>query len=157
GWGHGTAVAGLIHLVAPAARILPIRILDDECSGRAYALAAGIVAATDSGARIINASLGAVESSSAVEDALRYASDRGVLIVASAGNTPKYGDERDVLFPARSIYAFAVAAVDNKLVAAPFTALGPEVAMSAPGVSLLMPWRYDYARGSGTSFSTALV
>jgi two-component system response regulator RegA len=163
GGGHGTAVAGLVHLVAPAAVILPVRVLDDECHGTAFALADGIVRAVDAGARIINASLGAAEDSSAVEDALRYAADHDVLIVAAAGNvsTAPTGspepESPEVQFPAREEPSLAVAAVDSALVATPFTITGEEIGMSAPGDSLVLPWRSGRARASGTSFSTALV
>ncbi len=67
-WGHGTHVAGLIALVAPQARILPLRVLDADGVGNAWVLAEALLYAldpdgnpdTDDGAHIINLSLGSL-------------------------------------------------------------------------------------------------
>ena len=57
GAGHGTMVAGIVRLVAPHARILPLRVLDDEGSGRTFDVAKAIRHAIEQGADIINLSL----------------------------------------------------------------------------------------------------
>jgi len=158
GWGHGTAVAGLIHLVAPGARLLPVRILDDECLCTAFDLAKGIVEAVDAGAQILNVSLGAREESKAVEVALRYAEQAEVVVIASAGNAPESLEgEGELAFPAAEDESVAVSAVDPWLVAPAWTVADDDVTLSAPGVDLLTAYRGGYARVSGTSFSTAFV
>ncbi len=161
GYGHGTAVAGLIHVLAPAAVLLPVRVLDDECHGTAFAFAAGVVGAVDAGARIINASLGAREPSHALRDAMDYAAAHGALVIAAAGNTvADDGDgerEQEIQFPASHRSALGVAAVSSLYVAAPTTACGRAVKLSAPGVDVLVPWRGRYGLLSGTSASSALV
>jgi subtilisin family serine protease len=66
GWGHGTHVAGLVALVAPSARIVPLRVLDPDGRGNVWAIAEALLYAadpdgeggTDDGAHIINLSLG---------------------------------------------------------------------------------------------------
>lgn len=104
--GHGTHVAGIIGActdngtgvagVAPDSTILPVRVLDAEGSGNVEDLVAGILKATDSGAHVINMSLGWPSALSVVEpvehvfpevdEAIEYARSKGVVVVAAAGN-----------------------------------------------------------------------
>ncbi|HEV7495974.1 S8 family peptidase [Baekduia sp.] len=94
--GHGTHVAGIVGArggngiggagVAWQARLMAIRVLDDQARGTTAAVAAGIRYAVDNGARIINLSLAGPTSTPDLEDAVRYAQARGVLIVVAAGN-----------------------------------------------------------------------
>lgn len=153
GWGHGTAVAGLIHLVAPRARILPVRVLDDECHGDAYRFAAGVVGAVKRGATVLNLSFGSLDKASSVAKAVRYASDHGVLVVAPVGNS---GDDK-AEFPADDSSVLAVAALDELKVAWQFTNHDSDVDLSAPGVDVVVPFRDGYIQTAGTSFATAFV
>lgn len=160
GHGHGTAIASLIHAVAPRAKLLAVRVIDDECNGSAFALASGIVRAVDAGADVLNLSLGAREDNDAVEDALAYALAHGTVVVAAAGNqlTPVGDPEPEIQFPASWARSIAVAAVTDVLEATSFTLFDDDVQLSAPGLELLIAWRDgSYAHASGTSFSTALV
>jgi subtilisin family serine protease len=94
--GHGTHVAGIVGArggngiggagVAWQARLMAIRVLDDQARGTTAAVAAGIRYAVDNGARIVNLSLAGPTSTPDLEDAVRYAQAHGVLIVAAAGN-----------------------------------------------------------------------
>jgi len=156
-FGHGTFVASLVLTVAPDAMILPVRVLDAEGYGTASSVAAGIIWAVDSGATVINLSLDIPEDAEVIKDAVDYAKDNGVVIVAAAGNA---GGE--VVFPARYGDVVAVAAVDGAGVAAPFTNLGSRIDVVAPGVAVLgaMPQSVNpsgTARWSGTSFAAPLV
>ncbi len=85
-YGHGTAVAGILRQVAPGARILPLRVLGPDGSGRAADVARAIRLAVESGAQIINLSVGAPVASEGVRAALQHAASRGVLVVAASGN-----------------------------------------------------------------------
>jgi hypothetical protein len=84
--GHGTAVAAALHRLAPAAPILAVRVLDADLRCAAATLAAAIVAAARSGARVLNLSLGSGEASSAglLRDAVGEAAALGAVCVAAA-------------------------------------------------------------------------
>jgi hypothetical protein len=66
GYGHGTHVAALVGVAAPAARLMPVRVLDRAAAGNAWVLAEALAwavdpdrnPATDDGAHVINLSLG---------------------------------------------------------------------------------------------------
>ena len=104
--GHGTHVAGIAAAsrdngvggagVAPGAKILPVRVLDEEGSGSAMMVANGIQYAADSGADVINLSLGATSGLGQVNqllgdydlvyEAVDYAWKKGAVVVVAAGN-----------------------------------------------------------------------
>lgn len=103
--GHGCAVAGIIAAnrdgvgmagVAPNARLLAYRVLNAQGTGRYSSVASAIVRAADDGAQIINLSLGGANSSQILQDAVDYATSRGVLVIAAAGNN----GSSTVLYPA---------------------------------------------------------
>lgn len=142
--GHGTHVSGIIAAVAnnsigvigvaPGARLLPIRILDSRGSGDSRDVARGVRIAVDAGARVINLSLGGESESKALTDAIQYAVDRGVLVVAAAGNG---GEAAAPSWPASGDTTIAVTAVDRNNNAASFDQRGEYIDISAPGVSIL--------------------
>jgi subtilase family protein len=144
GYGHGTTVAGLVLLAAPGAGILPVRVLDADGVGTAGRIAAGIRYAADSGATVVNLSLGGRGSSSAVRDALADAMARGVVVVAAAGNAPR---SRATQYPA---------AEDGVISAT--GSIGRDGDVWAPSTGLAGPYPLErWFRGRGTSFSCALV
>lgn len=154
GYGHGTFVAGLLTLVAPDARIMPLRALHPDGRGSTFAVAQAIRFAADHGAHIINLSLGMTHPSPVVKDAIHYASRRGLVIVAAAGN----GDTLCPQFPAGYRGVLAVAAVDNLDRKAPFSNFGHYIGASAPGVEIFSAFpNRNFAVWSGTSFSAALA
>lgn len=155
GAGHGTMVAGLVHLVAPDARILPIRVLDDEGTGRTFALARGIRHALEQGADVINLSLGLTQHTYLIQDEVLLAADQDVPIVAAAGNLAA---EAPPYYPAMDPQALSIAALDSSDVKAPFSNWHRSVDLSAPGVGILAPYHDGgYAIGEGTSFATPFV
>jgi subtilisin family serine protease len=107
--GHGTHVAGIVAArqnngiggsgLAPAAKILPVKVLDAGMSGTTDTLALGIRYAVDRGARILNVSVNTDVPTEAVTSAVRYAGERGAIIVASAGNNGRNID-LDPSYPA---------------------------------------------------------
>ena len=166
--GHGTHVAGIIGAVsgnakgvaslAPGTSILPVRVLDSAGSGGSIAVANGIVHAADRGAQVINLSLGGPGESSALDAAVRYATDRGSLVVVSAGNNRQTGNA--VNYPAASPGALSVASTDQSGSSSSFSYRGPSVDLAAPGGGILSSWAdsdRSYARASGTSMAAPAV
>ncbi len=167
--GHGTHVAGIaaaethnsegIAGVAWNCKILPVKVLDTLGLGDAYDVADGIIWAADNGADVINLSLGIPVELLTLEDAVKYAYDKDIVIIAAAGNyLPAYGS--DVWYPAAyDNYCLAVAATDYNDERADFSNFGPEIDVAAPGariVSTVPTWfwgpdSFPYAWGDGTS------
>jgi len=79
-------VAGLIHYVAPTAKILPLKAFNADGTARLSDIVRAIYYAVDNGARIINMSFSATESSQELMRAIAYANNRNVIVVAAAGN-----------------------------------------------------------------------
>lgn len=159
--GHGTHVTGIIAAnqgngigvsgVAPGCRILPVRVLGADGAGNTATVAEGIQWATDNGADIINLSLGGPEQSTALGEAVRYATERGVLVVAAAGNS---GTNRRT-FPAAFPGVLSVAASDEADRQASFSNYGDWVRVAAPGANILSTLHGNrYGRSSGTSMAS---
>src|SRR5262245_9888447 len=153
GYGHGTHVAGIIVLVNPEARILPLRVLDSDGNGTAFDVAAAIYEAAAEGADVINLSLSMTQPSLAVTEALQLANDLGINVFAAAGNSGG-----PVLYPARQPEVVGVGAVDELDRKADFSAFGPEVSVCAPGVGIFSAYPGErFAWWSGTSMACAVA
>jgi thermitase len=124
---NGTGVAGLSW----GAKIMPVKALDDYGNGGSEDVAEGVIYAANNGADIINLSLGGSSPSSVLEDAVEYAHDLGCIVVAATGN-----NNSSVSYPARYPEVIAVAATDSSDQRASFSNYGPEVDVTAPGVSI---------------------
>jgi len=160
---HGTAVAGAIAAqarlkgTAPAARILAAQAFDrgqDRTEGDGFTVAKAVYWAVDRGARIINMSFaGSLDPS--IEKSLRYARQKGVVLVAAAGNK---GPLSAPLFPAANPNVIAVTATDANDKVFQAANRGKHIAVAAPGVELLLPGlEGTYQEISGTSFAAAEV
>jgi len=155
GAGHGTMVAGIIHLTAPGATIMPIRALDDEGHGISFDVAKGIRYAVQNGAHVINMSFGLLSTCETIAHELAFAEAAGVLMIGAAGND---GSENPPYFPAIDPSVVSVAALDSSDVKASFSNFHSDVGTSAPGDGILAPF-YDgsYALGAGTSFAAPFI
>ena len=154
-YGHGTHVAGIIHLVAPEAKLLAVRVLDADGRGSLFDVANGVLWAMDHGAKVINLSLGSLKSSDALQNALSEAENRGIIVISSAGN---WGASTPVEFPAKSSHVAAVAAVDASAMPASFSSYGNNIALSAPGVGVRSTYPGgSYRLWSGTSMAAPFV
>ncbi|WP_223206223.1 S8 family peptidase [Streptomyces xanthii] len=167
-WGlHGTAMASAILKVAPRAKILSIRSIDDsaeEDTGEVTfrhdgdPIAKGIDYAVEHGADVISLSLGNkfADYQRPVANALGYAASSGITTVAAAGNA---GDEsNDGNFPAGYASAIAVAATRPGGGRAALSNVKTYNAVAAPGVGVTLAERSGgYAKRDGTSVSTALT
>lgn len=160
--GHGTFIAGLIALIAPGAKIMPIRAFSPDGVSDAFSVAQGIKYAVDHGASVINLSFGTTEDSPVMHDAVAYARQRGVSLIAAVGNENK-GNDLAPQFPANwNTEVIGVAAIDLSDHKASFSNYGSDVAVSALGVNLFSLYPElndapDYATWSGTSFAAPLA
>lgn len=133
---HGTSVASIIagkEGIAPNAGLLDVRVLDDEGRGNSYHVAEGIIAAVDQGAKIINLSLGVYQDSMLLRQAVNYAHEHGVLLVAAPGND---GYDR-MSYPAAYENVLSVTAVDARGSYAVFPNQSADIDFAAPGVGIL--------------------
>jgi thermitase len=162
--GHGTHVAGVISALINNGEgvagmswrnpVMPIKALDHTGAGSTYTVAQGIIWATDQGAKVINMSLGNYANAQFLHDAIRYAFDRDVVLIAASGNdnTEQPG------FPAAYPEVFAVGATDSQLQKASFSNYGDYIDVAAPGVSIASTYPDNqYAALSGTSMASPHV
>jgi subtilisin family serine protease len=153
-FGHGTMVAGLVHLVAPRARIMPVKVFAADGSTTMSAIVEGIYWAVDHGADVLNMSFSVEAPSRELQNAINYALDHGVICVASVGN----GGEDTTVYPA-GYSVIGVGSTDDLLRRSSFSNYGNalvDVAAPGEGVLTLYPGGH-YAAGWGTSFSAPFV
>lgn len=186
--GHGTHVAGSaladggtgngVYGVAPDADLWAYKVLGDNGSGYADDIAAAIRHAADQATAlntkvVINMSLGSSGESSLITNAVNYAYNKGVLVIAAAGNEGPY--QGSIGYPGALVNAVAVAALENRvqngtLRVADFSSRGysrtdgdyviqkGDVEISAPGASIYSTWyNGGYSTISGTSMASPHV
>ena len=141
--GHGTHVAGTVAQstdnsmgvagVAFSAQLMPVKVLDSRGAGTYADVAGGIRYAVDHGAQVINLSLGGSTPSATIEEAVAYAYDEGVTVIAAAGN-----DGSDTIsYPAAyDNYVIAVGATQYDKNLAPYSNYGASLDLVAPGGNL---------------------
>jgi type VII secretion-associated serine protease mycosin len=162
--GHGTHVSGTIAAltnnglgvagIAYNAKVMPVKVLDSTGAGSYTAIINGITYAADHGARVINMSLGGYSYSASLQDAVNYAFNRGLVIVAAAGND----NTSSPSYPAACQNVIAVAATDQNDNKASFSNYGSHISVAAPGVSILSTVRGgSYAAWNGTSMASPHV
>ena len=152
--GHGTHIAGIVHLVAPKAKIMPLRVLDSEGHGTDFNVSKAIEYAQEHGANIINLSLGSIAQSSMIDDAVKDASEKGILVVAAAGNL----NVPDPQWPAAGTCVIGVTAVGATDAKSSYSNYGSWVKVAAPGDGIYSTFPISgYATWSGTSMATPFV
>ncbi len=154
-FGHGTMTAGIVHLVAPQAKIMPLKAFSS--SGQAYAsdILRAIYYAVNHGAKVLSMSFDFTSPSIELAKAINYATNRGVICVASAGNS----GQMTVVFPGGLSNVIDVASTGNTNNPSAFSNYGaPPVWVSAPGEAVVTTYPFGtYAAGWGTSFSAPFV
>jgi hypothetical protein len=157
---HGTSVASLIAGqdervpgVAPGAKILDIRVANEKGDSVSSVLALGVMEAINGGAHVINISMGGAEPSPLLQQAINQAIQRGVVVVAAAGN-----ERMDTLaYPAGYPGVISMSSVDAQGKQATFSNGGNQKGYAAPSVGLYTAWDTDkMATVSGTSQASAV-
>ena len=161
--GHGSHVAGIIAGInnsqgvvgaAHQADLYAVKVLGANGSGFMSDVIEGIGWASSNGMNVVNMSLGCACNSQALHDAVINAKNAGVIIVAAAGND----QTQPVIYPAAYPEVIAVGATDKNNQIASWSSHGPEVDVSAPGVSIYSTYKgTGYATLSGTSMATPHV
>ncbi|MBB6675282.1 S8 family peptidase [Cohnella nanjingensis] len=162
--GHGTHVAGIIAAevnnhegvagMTWYTKIMPVKALDSTGAGTTYSVAEGIIWATDHGAQVINLSLGNYAQAQFLHDAIKYAYDQGVVVVAASGNdnTDRPG------YPAAYPEVIAVGATDPDEARAAYSNYGSYIDVAAPGTQIASTYPGSrYAALSGTSMASPHV
>ena len=160
---HGTGMAGAIAAhqrllgIAPGARLLAVHAFSSDAAkaeSTTFNILKGIDWSVRQGARIINMSFAGPRDPS-LDRALKAAYDKGVVLIAAAGNA---GPKSPPLFPAADPNVIAVTAtdVDDKLFAG--ANRGKYISVAAPGVDILVPApASSYQLTTGTSVAAAQV
>ena len=154
-FGHGTMVAGIVHLTAPRSMILPLKAFRPDGSGYTSDILRAVYRAVRLGARVINMSFSMNSSSVELERAVRHASASGRFCVASAGNQ----GQANSVYPAAWSEVIGVASTTNDDRRSSFSNYGtPLVFLAAPGEAVITTYPFGtYAAAWGTSFSTPFV
>ncbi|MBS1903167.1 MAG: S8 family serine peptidase [Bacteroidetes bacterium] len=161
---HGTAVAGVIGAkannrigvagVAPGCRLVALRALDALGNGESDDIASAIVYAADNGVKVLNLSFGDYFPSMLMHDAISYATEHGVLVVASSGN--EGSDARHYPSDFSECLSVGMTTQDNsgREVLSPNSSYGEGMDLIAPGTAILTTAADgSYQSISGTSFS----
>ncbi len=154
-FGHGTMVAGVIHLVAPGAMLMPLKAFRSDGTGNTSDILRAIYWAVQNDANIINMSFSLAAYSTEVANAVNYATLAGVICVAAAGNQ----GEQILVYPAGLKNVMGVASTTNVDQRSTFSNYGKNLVwVAAPGEGIVTTYPFaTYAAGWGTSFSTPFV
>lgn len=169
--GHGTHVAGIAAAAGDngegiagmcwQCRIMPIKVTNEFGEGDDAGIASGVRWAVDRGARVINMSLGGEDESPVLQEAIRYAVSKNVLVVVAAGNS--FEDGNPVEYPAAYDEVIAVGATEENDQRAFFSSVQPYIDVSAPGWNIASTWAQagfpptPYLAETGTSMASPYV
>jgi subtilisin family serine protease len=154
-FGHGTIVAGVIHLAAPRAKILPIKAFRADGSGYLSDVLRALYYASNKNAKVVNMSFSFTTRSRELERTIDYVTSRGAIAVSSAGNDGR----KTNVYPASLSKVMGVASTTNWDTLSDFSNYGSTVAfLAAPGEGVVSTYPFGtYAAAWGTSFSTPFV
>jgi len=148
-------VAGIIHLVAPTAQIMPLKAFSANGSGYLSDILRAIYFAVQNGASVINMSFSFYDYSQELGRAIKFATTHQLICVASAGNDGK----EEYVYPAAYPGVMDIASTSNNDTLSSFSNYGDDLIwVAAPGEGIVTTYPFGtYAAGWGTSFSTPIV
>jgi subtilisin family serine protease len=155
-FGHGTMVAGIVHLVAPKAMIMPLKAFRVDGTGYTSDVLRAIYRGVQNNAKVINMSFSFSAYSQEMSQAVSHASRNGVICVASVGNDGK----KTMVYPAGfGDRVMGVASTSNSDTRSLFSNYGSGLVwVAAPGEGIITTYPYGtYAAAWGTSFSAPFV
>jgi subtilisin family serine protease len=155
-FGHGTMTTGLVHLVAPKAKILPLKAFTSSGQGYISNIVAALYYAVQHNANVVNMSFDVATPSRALSQAISYANQSGLVLVAAAGNE---NTSAPVYPAALNSSVMGIASTSDYDARSTFSNFGnTDVWIGAPGEYVISTFPGGtYAAASGTSFSSPLV
>ena len=153
-FGHGTMTAGIVHLVAPTAKIMPLKAFRADGTSNLSDIIRAIYYAADHGANIVSMSFSMGQSSPGLQAAIQYALSKNVATVASSGND----GAKTLVYPASYGGVQGIGSSTNTDLKSTFSNYGSGVVtFAAPGEGVTTTYPGgNYAAGWGTSFSTPM-
>lgn len=153
-FGHGTMVAGVVHLIAPTATIMPLKAFRADGSSNLSDIIRAIYYAADHGAKVISMSFSMAQPSPGLQAAVQYALGKSVTLVAAAGNDGL----KELVYPASYGSVQGIGSSTNSDARSSFSNFGSgTVAFAAPGEGVITTYPGgNYAAAWGTSFSTPM-
>jgi subtilisin family serine protease len=153
-FGHGTMTAGIVHLVAPTAKIMPLKAFGPDGTGYLSDVIRAIYYAQQHGSKVISMSFDFTSPSADLTTAIQYVNSKGVICVAAAGND----GVNETVYPAGIAGVMGVASTNDYDTRSTFSSYGSDVWVAAPGEGIVTTYPYGtYSAGWGTSFSTPFV
>lgn len=154
-FGHGTMVAGILHLVAPSASIMPLKAFGSDGSGNLSDIIRAIYYAAQNNATVVNMSFDLTTPSQELATSINSAEKQGIVFVASAGND----GEMEMVYPAGLTNVMGVASTNSQDQRSSFSNYGNQIVwVAAPGEAVITTYPFGtYAAAWGTSFSAPLV
>src|SRR5229473_5075392 len=129
-FGHGTMTSGVVHLVAPQAKIMPLKAFRADGTGYASDVLRAIYYAASHDAKVINMSFSFAQPSPELKNAIAYATNRGLVSVAAAGNDGL----QTMVYPAGLKNVMGIASTTNDDVRSSFSNYGSSLVwVAAPG------------------------
>lgn len=158
---HGTSVASIIAGtnpqapgIAPAATLISIRVMDSSLKADSFSVAAGLLAALDHRAQLVNLSLGSSEDNPMIRESIQLLQQSGALVIAASGNSAR----SQAAYPAAYPGVVSVGAVDGRGTQLEFSNYADALSITAPGYAVnAAALGGGYIRMSGTSASTPFV
>ena len=153
-FGHGTMTAGIVHLVAPTAKIMPLKAFPADGSSNLSDIIRAIYYAADHGANIVSMSFSMGQSSPGLQAAIQYALSKNVAMIASSGNDGL----KTLVYPASYGGVQGIGSSTSTDLRSAFSNYGSGVVtFAAPGEGVITTYPGgNYAAGWGTSFSTPM-